>query len=947
MGRTRTVLLRSRPNGLGGSTRVDALTCNPPRSTPVEHIWDPGHPLVENPPRQGRSAPGRAFGRRPRSPPFSFAVKMEGRGPRPNTVADLIHRNVRCFSHRVPCVQAEPRRSWEATWCTLGRVSPGRARRDASSGVETRLRPNHRQPKPKGCRTLPALRIPRAVRANLTGEGWEICGRAVFASQKVACLEALRRGVGGRRLSAIVVVLVTVMGALAASGSLLGGSHGGGTVQGPGPGRGGGSDTLAAPTTDRAALKGVAGALDPTSAAVPHVKDSLVLLNNTVVPGNFPALNGIQLNGEAYDGGRGEVFVADELTNNVSVISDSSYKVVAGIPVGSEPWAVAYDSGKGEIFVTDDGSNNVSVISDTNDTVVATVPVGSAPVGVAYDSAKGEVFVTASPTAYLTYGIVSVICDGSTSCGGSTDLNKVVATVAVGPVPSSAAYDNAKGEVFVTNSWSKNVSVICDGSTSCGGSTDLNKVVATVAVGTYPSGVAYDGAKGEVFVANAGNYPDYLGNVSVINDTSDKVAVTVPVGSWPNSVTYDSRKGEVLVTNSDSNNVSVINDTSDKVVATIPVGIYPGGAAYDAARGYVFVANSESNNVSVIWDASNGVVATVQLGSNPIGLTYDSAKGQVFVADAGSNNVSVISDTSDKVVATIPVVAGLPVGNSPYGLAYDRGQGEVFVTEIGGSPNYYGNVSVIDDSSDEVVATVVVGSDPFGVAYDSATGEVFVSSWGTNPHYYGNVSVICDGSTSCGGTADLNKVVATVPVGLYATGVAYDSAKGEVFVSDMGDPPLFYGNVSVIDDTSDKVVATVAVGFEPAGVVYDGSQGEVLVTDSNSSNVSVISDTSNTVVATIPVGSEPLAAAYDNGQGQVFVINALQGTVSIIAWPSATSSSSSGLSTLDYAIIGVVVVVAAVAVAAVLLHRRVKAPPKSPETPPPPSGAGGPPTTPP
>jgi DNA-binding beta-propeller fold protein YncE len=48
----------------------------------------------------------------------------------------------------------------------------------------------------------------------------------------------------------------------------------------------------------------------------------------------------------------------------VSVISDVTNAVVATITVGSGPLGVAYDGGKGEIFVANSGSNTVSVISD-------------------------------------------------------------------------------------------------------------------------------------------------------------------------------------------------------------------------------------------------------------------------------------------------------------------------------------------------------------------------------------------------------------------------------------------------------------------------------------------------------------------------------------------------------------------------------------------------------
>ena len=63
----------------------------------------------------------------------------------------------------------------------------------------------------------------------------------------------------------------------------------------------------------------------------------------------------------AYDSGKGEVLVASDLpsvTNGsatsaqsgaVSVISDTTNKVVATVGVGLDPEALAYDSGKGEV----------------------------------------------------------------------------------------------------------------------------------------------------------------------------------------------------------------------------------------------------------------------------------------------------------------------------------------------------------------------------------------------------------------------------------------------------------------------------------------------------------------------------------------------------------------------------------------------------------------------
>jgi thermopsin len=295
----------------------------------------------------------------------------------------------------------------------------------------------------------------------------------------------------------------------------------------------------------------------------------------------------------AYDSGNGELYVANQRSDNVSVINGATNAVVAWIPAGTDPWAVAYDSGNGEVYVANDGSGNVSVINGATNTVVATIFLGTDPYGMAYDSGNGEVYV-----ANLAEDNVSVICDGSPSCGGSTYMNKVVAAISVGTNPRTVGYDSGNGELYVPNYGSDDVSVICDGSTSCGGSTYLNKVIDTVPVGSEPAGATYDSGNGEVYVPNLNSQ-----SVSVICDGStscggspslNKVVATVTVGDHPSTVAYDSGNGEVYVTNVVSDDVSVIIGETNAVVATVPVGNGPWGIAY-----YIGMAPSILNTTSL------------------------------------------------------------------------------------------------------------------------------------------------------------------------------------------------------------------------------------------------------------------------------------------------------------------------------------------------------------
>jgi YVTN family beta-propeller protein len=314
-------------------------------------------------------------------------------------------------------------------------------------------------------------------------------------------------------------------------------------------------------------------------------------------------------------------------------------------------------------------------------------------------------------------------------------------SVDAGSNPYFVVYDSGNGYVYVTNSYSANVSVI-----------NGTKVVGTVNVGTYPFYATYDSMNGYVYVANSAS-----GNVSVINGT--KVIGTVTVGSYPYLEAFDSRNGFVYVSNDGSNSVSVINGT--KVTATITVGSYPYFSAYDSWNGYVYVSNYDSKSVSVI----NGtkVIATVAVGTDPYLATDDIGNGDVYVANSGSSNVSVINGT--KVVGTASV------GTNPEYGAYDGENGYVYVLNYGSN-----SVSVINGT--KVVGTVNVGNNPYFAIYDSGDSHVYVTNEFSN-----NVSVI-------NGT----KVVGAVNVGNYPYFATCDVANGYVYVADYGS-----GNVSVVE----------------------------------------------------------------------------------------------------------------------------------------------------
>jgi len=451
----------------------------------------------------------------------------------------------------------------------------------------------------------------------------------------------------------------------------------------------------------------------------------------TIFPGSVDVISGLSViatvylgnntypYGIAYDSGNGDLYVADDLSNNVSVISGATNTFLENITLTpgylGQPGGITYDGANGYLYVPNYNATNVSVVSGLTDSVVGgpiTVATGPYPLpwGAVYDDRDGDVYVSVNRADIMA--VISTLFDVGRLgpyLRGLPSLGNVTATVSVGNNSHFGTYDPDNGDIYVANHLDNNVSVI-SGST--------NKVIGTIGLGANsgPQGVTYDSENGYLYVSDYGTGSN---NVTVISGTTNKVVVSsIPVGTYPIQVAYDSGNGDVFVSNWGSNTVSVISNAGNNtVLVTIPVGLVPHGMAYDDGNGYVYVANDGSDNVSVISGATDMVVANIPVGIEPVGVAYDSGNGDIYVANFGSDNVTVISGTTNMGVANVAV------GSGPKGVAYDCGNGFVYVANQNSN-----NVSVISGVTNTILGNITVGSGPIGVVYDSGNGNLYVSN---------------------------------------------------------------------------------------------------------------------------------------------------------------------------------------------------------------------------
>jgi YVTN family beta-propeller protein len=193
-------------------------------------------------------------------------------------------------------------------------------------------------------------------------------------------------------------------------------------------------------------------------------------------------------------------------------------------------------------------------------------------------------------------------------------------------------------------------------------------------------------------------------------------------------------------------------------------------------------------------------------------------------------------------------------------LVIVAGLAVVVAARSGGAP---GGVRASTDPT--VIATIRLGWDgyrPVDVAVNLTTNRIYAANEGS-----ANVSVI-DGGT--------NAVVATVPVGLSAQGVAVNPSTNRIYV--VGG----WNNVSVIDGATNSILGTALVGVQPRAVAVNPTTNRIYVANEQSDTVSVIDGATNTVVATVPVGDHPWGVAANPATNRVYVANTFGGNVSVI-----------------------------------------------------------------
>ena len=304
-------------------------------------------------------------------------------------------------------------------------------------------------------------------------------------------------------------------------------------------------------------------------------------------------------------------------------------------------------SSTGNIYIANQGSNNVSVISSNVLSVTATIPLpagDSGPVMIAGNAANNQIFVINRGSGTVTQ--ISTI-----------DNTVVSPSITVGSSPIWGVMSSDGLFVFVVNQGSNNVSVI-DAST--------RNVIATIAVDISPNFAFYEPRLKRLYVSNTGantisvinangisaaNPPTLLKNITVsgaptsVTALSDGTRAYAALGNCPSGINHLTIVAQVG--SCTGNLVSVIDAVGLQRTGDLAVG--PGAISIDA-----------SSDASRVYVVSANDITTVRDDVHAPNCTDTSCLAGPPLPDRTfpTPSISIIRTSTNQVLAT-PVNAGI------------------------------------------------------------------------------------------------------------------------------------------------------------------------------------------------------------------------------------------------------------------------------------------------
>ncbi len=241
---------------------------------------------------------------------------------------------------------------------------------------------------------------------------------------------------------------------------------------------------------------------------------------------------GFSIDALAYDPRNGDLYTPHSCYDGIFVLNAATGENVTYINTPTTglcngPETIAYDPVSGYVVAL--APPNLTVIDPATNTVVRTINlgIGSYPLGI--NPVTGQVYVTTSVDEDYLFNL-TVLNGSSFSVESSIQLNGS---------PRSMAFDPMTGRIYVAvELFGFGAGVLYNNGSLLVLNGAGTRVLASAPIGSEPDEIAVDASNRNLYVTNT-----YSSNVSIINGTTNNPSGSVPVDPDPWSIVYDARNG--------------------------------------------------------------------------------------------------------------------------------------------------------------------------------------------------------------------------------------------------------------------------------------------------------------------------------------------------------------------------------------------------------------------
>lgn len=424
-----------------------------------------------------------------------------------------------------------------------------------------------------------------------------------------------------------------------------------------------------------------------------------------------------------------KMYVANSLSNTVSVIDPYSYRILNTFQSPPSPVALAINKKTNKLYIANNTSNLITIIDTNTDALIGSISVNDGPKNIAIDDILNKVYISTDTSIVVLDGyddkVLYVI-----------DCRKYSAK------PSKIAIDSALNKIFVLLDRTSYISstttlIYFDGNT--------NTIPNVGTVSSEPLQDFYIDSTSNTLHATfkfAGYGKDsqlFKLNTLTLNESLSAECLlsgTTKLTVSGMDLIYDQSAGRTYFYNKSVNTLyisytSSITESTKKIFVGLGI-VYPGSTiklneVYEDTR-LIFINNSNSRIffVNITNQLPLSVSPnTVTVGNRPIDGDINPSTLKTYITNFNSEDITVITGITNNPFTGISRQS-INVGKNPKASAINKNTNKIYVALITTS-----QIAVINGLTDSVEEYISVGRFPRYVAVDHALNRLYVSTANT------------------------------------------------------------------------------------------------------------------------------------------------------------------------------------------------------------------------